>query len=117
MGEVDNSYIFPSEMLRFKFEFLLCLGLALAQFPANAAQSTSVGCFVEGECASSLFVEYTNTEDAQSCLEFCRTVLNCHHFTHYADSDACFAFLNCNELSANSCDDCLSGDAVCPDLR
>ena len=95
--------------------YLFNLGLFVSLTEAQA--SNSIGCFVQGECANSLYVEYADSPDAQACLEFCRSILNCHQFTHYADSNGCFAFLNCNELSTNTCDDCLSGDAVCPDLR
>ena len=91
--------------------------ILLAAANANAQATENIGCFVQGECASSLFIDSTDTYDAQGCLEFCRTILNCNQFTHYSDSGACLAFFNCNEVSTSTCSDCISGDGICPNLR
>ena len=91
--------------------------MLLVSLPALLAQDNEIGCFVEGECVDSLFLDFSETEDAQGCLEFCQNSLNCNHFTYYSDSNGCFSFLNCNALSESTCDDCLSGESSCPDLR
>ena len=76
-----------------------------------------IGCFISGECTNSPFIDYTDTDDAQGCLEFCQSFLNCNQFTHYSDTKGCFAFYNCAQLSDEGCTTCISGDVTCPDLR
>ena len=100
------------------FRSTLATALALfASHAPNTAIAVTVGCFQEGECTDSLYLGYTDTADAQACLEFCRDTLSCSTFTHYSDSGACFAFNECSYFDSSSCYDCLSGEATCPDLR
>ena len=97
-------------------EFVFFASLFAAISGANAQEEHSnIGCFVDYECTKSQSLDYTNTESAQACLQFCQDTLNCDAFTYYAGSSGCLAFLECGELDV--CDDCQSGDVVCADLR
>ncbi len=78
----------------------------------------TIGCFVEGECFQSLYIDEEATEDEFECLEFCQETDDCLYFTYFANSRACVALANCDVFDQN-CDDCISGERSCeapPDL-
>ena len=53
----------------------------------------------------------------ESFLTFCtyipQTFPNCDAFTFYEESNGCFAWETCVDFNAESCSDCISGDASC----
>ena len=87
--------------------FLLNFGFSMAQ------DNNPIGCFISGECTRSEYEDVTISENPDECLEFCGATPNCNYFTHYQDSSACFAFVDCAELTSSSCTDCISGDVTC----
>ena len=94
---------------------LLCFTLLMLVGTLHAQSSDGIGCFVPGECAQSLFIDYSEAEGPQACLEFCQETPDCSKFTFFADTSGCIAYANCPELSM-VCSDCISGDSTCPDL-
>ena len=93
---------------------LLCFTI-FTLIGALHAQSGDIGCFIPGECTQSLFLDYSNAEDAQACLEFCQETAECSKFTYFSDTNGCNAYANCPEMSTE-CTDCISGDSTCPDI-
>ena len=94
------------------------LGFLALLAAATRAQDSDPGCFSQGECQRSLFLDSLASEDPQSCLEACRDLEGggCQFFTHYGDLGSCVLFASCVEFGVNGCDDCVSGRADCPDL-
>ena len=103
-------------------------------------QEAPIGCYVSGECLFSLIVDDQPAEAPVDCLELCQDFRHedyqCNYFTYYSDSGVsktrihqqsscvkskhnvmfqfCFMFQNCAEFGSDGCDDCTSGDSVCP---
>ncbi len=70
-------------------------------------------CFEEGECTQSLFVGSYGAQDAQECLEVCKSDKNCLFFTFYGDEEECTNFSNCEVFSNDTCSNCVSGASTC----
>ncbi len=45
-------------------------------------------------------IEETETVDAKSCHDFCKTVPECLWFSFYSDYSICLALNNCTELNS-----------------
>ena len=76
--------------------------------------NNTIGCFVEGECLGGVSAGITSADTAQDCVEFCYSMDGCEYFTYSPTGGVCVAFADCPELSSDSCQDCVSGDATCP---
>ncbi len=48
-----------------------------------------IGCFVEGECRNSLYLNATDTSTPRGCLAFCKATEQCDFFSHYAELSVC----------------------------
>ncbi len=100
-----------------KIVLVLLLPLSLtSRLPLSRGQEELIGCFVEGECYRSLYLDEEATEDEYACLDFCKGVDGCLYFTYFFDTSACVAFANCEELVEDCGDGCVSGDSVCESL-
>ncbi len=75
--------------------------------------SANPGCFVDGQCTSSLFVDEWPSDDAQECLEHCQTDKDCQFFTQYDLDSRCVGFANCEEFETDSCQQCYTGEVLC----
>ncbi len=87
------------------YEYLLTIFLFFAE---------EIGCFVNGECTESPYVQDWSVTDAQECLQLCQKFDGCEYFTYYGLDDYCLGFSACVELSQGSCQECYSGNATCP---
>ena len=89
--------------------------LVLAASPA-LGQNQTIGCFVEGECQGGTTTGISIVNEINECLAFCDSVVDCSYFTYEAAGQICVAYSDCPEVSSETCLDCISGDAICPDL-
>ncbi len=89
---------------------------ALAASVSVSAQEDSIGCFVQGQCQESIFLDQDLADDAYQCLSFCQATEDCSYFTYFTDTTACVAFLDCNTFD-QSCDNCVSGQVDCEALQ
>lgn len=71
-------------------------------------------CFVPGECSGTL-MGIAVENGAEACLASCKEVESdgCKWFTVNEKDSFCNLFLNCDDINANSCPDCVSGEVTC----
>ncbi len=76
-----------------------------------------MGCYSEGECLRAGFVDsLARVSNAAECHELCLSTDGCRFFTYYGDATAevaCYAYVDCPELSNAACNGCVSGEAAC----
>jgi hypothetical protein len=89
--------------------------LAASASPA-LGQNDTIGCFVPGECQGGTTTGISIVPTVNECLDFCDTVTDCAYFTFEIAGQVCVVYSDGPELSAETCFDCVSGDALCPDL-
>ena len=93
---------------------------ALLALNSGASAESDIGCFVAGECLNSLYIGIAVRETDVDCLHFCKDTAGCQYWTHYDSDQACFAFVECKDLSVSTCSaegDCVSGDVECEDAQ
>lgn len=74
-------------------------------------------CFVGGECVEPELVGATETDNAQDCLDFCKTQAGCNYFTWYGDQGGiCMLSADCPSVSQGACNDCYAGSVTCSDV-
>ena len=93
--------------------YLLSSSSCLTYILAKVPESTEIGCFVAGECLHSYTVGVSLEDTPTLCLDFCKDTDGCQVFTHYQSNSICALYSECVQLSADSCDDCISGEATC----
>ena len=54
-----------------------------------------------------------STEDAENCLELCKNISGCQWFTFVSYENLCKILSYCDELDAENCLDCISGEVNC----
>ena len=71
-------------------------------------------CDIKGECFNATLNGISITNNAKECLKECKEDLDCKWFTYNPDGQVCEFLNNCDEINAESCPNCLSGEATCP---
>lgn len=90
--------------------------IALAVVHTSGQSEKNIGCYIDGECMNSVSVGFYSSNGTSSCYDFCQTTNGCNYFTNYLSANLCFAFLDCVLFNGDNCDDCTSGESVCPGL-
>ena len=76
-------------------------------------------CFVQGECLNSQFIKGASVADDKGCLAFCQGEVQqqgCEWWTYDANLNYCSTFSNCDQLSVETCETCVSGENECSGL-
>ena len=112
---------------------MLKVNLLFALLTASLGASSGYNCYVPGECTRSPVIDWLPSNYKEDCLEVRKSFLyvtffmltqnilqncldndDCNFFTHYSDPEnECLLFRNCTNFSADSCENCVSGERVC----
>jgi len=68
---------------------------------------------VPGECQWSTILGFKKVQDDQACLDYCKNMQGCNWHTFYPSKKVCIALDGCEEISTETCHDCLSRDRNC----
>ena len=77
--------------------------------PGSVQTQDSVGCFEPMQCIGGISVGIAILDTPKDCLDYCKYIPDCLYFTHYDESNTCFAYSSCPETNQN-CSDCISGN-------
>ena len=98
------------------FTFLLMSSVQESVSLKDTAELKRLQCFTTGECKESVGLGATFTPTQDTCINYCRDqVRNCKWVTFIPgpDTNYCELFANCNYLSNEYCEVCISGEIDC----
>ena len=88
------------------------LAIVYSILPSSVQAQNSIGCFVPIQCVGAISVGIGITDTPKDCFDYCLSIPDCLFFTHFDDSNTCFAYANCPETN-DDCTDCVSGTFLC----
>jgi len=92
----------------------VALVLISALSASVSAQSSGVGCFINGECyGGSIAGATTGVSSAEDCNSACKDQSTCKAWTHHAVNRDCVFYDSCPGLNPATCTDCVSGNRTC----
>ena len=71
-------------------------------------------CNVRGECIDSDLLQITHANDYLECLKACQESSDCNWYSYRKSQKYCVLYNTCSEISAEYCNDCVSGESTCP---
>ena len=88
--------------------------MLLLVFLLGTALASAQECQLSGRCINSNLVSLTAADSSTQCLQDCKDYAGCHWYTYKEKvRTICELFADCNELSTEDCDFCVSGQKEC----
>ena len=111
---VGNSKFYSLKNQKFVSKQITMLNFLFLTMLSLASLASAQECLIQGRCVNSQLIHLTGAGSATDCLQDCKDFPGCQWYSFKERSKTiCELFSDCNEISTNDCDHCVSGQVQC----
>lgn len=94
------------------YSWILLLAFPLVAH-GNEKNQLDIGCNIPGECLHGSSTGLEIVDSVEECISLCESRDACFYYTFSPDDGLCIEYADCEEVSTDACENCLSGNKNC----